>query len=110
VGRAFNSAACFSTAAAFAGSVLIVTPPVAVCANAADAIPKDIKMIRESFFTVDSQVVRGVSLTRVDGWRMTARGVRTEGQELGPFDLTLAARRRGRRFGDGHAATAMPQQ
>jgi hypothetical protein len=48
-----------------------VTPPVAVCANAADAIPKDIKMIRESFFTVDSLVVEGVSLTRRSGLRMT---------------------------------------
>lgn len=57
-GRAFNSAACRSIEAIFAGSVLIVTPPVAVCANAADAKPKDIRRISERFFTVDSQVVR----------------------------------------------------
>jgi hypothetical protein len=57
-GRAFSSAACLSIEAIFAGSVLIVTPPVAVCANAADALPKHIRRISERFFKVDSHVVR----------------------------------------------------
>jgi hypothetical protein len=66
------SCACFSTAAAFAGSVLMVTPPLAVCANAPDANPKDINRIGKSFFMGNSLFVKGKRLTRRVGSWMTA--------------------------------------
>src|SRR5207249_4419244 len=51
---AWISCACFSTAAALAGSVLVVTPPLEdVCANAAPAIEKrEINKAWDTFIVV----------------------------------------------------------
>jgi hypothetical protein len=46
-----SSCACFSTAAALAGSVLVVMPPLVPCAYA-PAVARDIRRIKLSLFTV----------------------------------------------------------
>jgi len=53
---ACSSCACFSTAAARAGSVLIVTPPLVPWAYA-PAVARDIRRIKLSLFKVASLVV-----------------------------------------------------
>ena len=53
-------------------SLLMVTPPLAVCANAPDANPKDINRIGKSFFMGNSLFVKGVLSTRQVGSWMTA--------------------------------------
>jgi len=49
--RAFSSSACLSTAAARAGSVLVVTPPLVPWA-CAPAVARDIRRIKPSLFKV----------------------------------------------------------
>jgi len=54
--RACSSCACFSTAAALAGSVLIVTPPPALWAYAAP-VARDIRRIKPILFMFASQAL-----------------------------------------------------
>jgi hypothetical protein len=56
-GRAFSSCACLSTAAALAGSVLMVIPLLLVCANAPDAKIEDIRSIKLVLLMFTSWVV-----------------------------------------------------